>query len=106
MRTVGVRQLPQDASESLDWVEATGDSIEITNHGRPVARLVPITRTGGIYADLVAAGATVKDAATRWGFNPSASRRAVPPPINCWRPTATTLRDAVPALLRVGPNSL
>jgi prevent-host-death family protein len=57
MRAVGVRELRQRASELLDDVEATGDSIEITNHGRPVARLVPITRTaGGTYAELLAQG--------------------------------------------------
>lgn len=41
MTTVGVRELRQQASRLLDRVEA-GESIEITNHGRPVARLVPI----------------------------------------------------------------
>jgi len=57
MRAVGVRELRQLASELLDDIEATGDSIEITNHGRPVARLVPITRTtSGTYAELLAQG--------------------------------------------------
>jgi prevent-host-death family protein len=57
MRAVGVRELRQRASELLDSIEATGDSIEITNHGRPVARLVPITRAaGGSYAELLAQG--------------------------------------------------
>jgi prevent-host-death family protein len=37
----GVRELRQNASKLLDRVEA-GESIEITNHGRAVARLVPI----------------------------------------------------------------
>lgn len=44
MESVGVRELRQSASELLDRVASTGDSIEITNHGRPVARLVPIHR--------------------------------------------------------------
>ena len=57
MKAVGVRELRQRASELLDDVEATGDSIEITNHGRLVARLVPITRTaGGSYIELLAQG--------------------------------------------------
>ena len=57
MRAVGVRELRQRASELLDDVEKTGDSIEITNHGRPVARLVPITRnSSGSYAELLAQG--------------------------------------------------
>ena len=57
MRAVGVRELRQRASELLDDVEKTGDSIEITNHRRPVARLVPITRnSSGSYAELLAQG--------------------------------------------------
>jgi prevent-host-death family protein len=36
-----VRELRQNASKLLDRV-AAGESIEITNHGRAVARLVPI----------------------------------------------------------------
>jgi len=41
MSSVGVRELRQEASRLLERV-AAGESIEITNHGRPVARLVPI----------------------------------------------------------------
>ena len=37
----GVRELRQNASKLLDRV-AAGESIEITNHGRAVARLVPV----------------------------------------------------------------
>ena len=39
MRTIGVRELRQRASEYLKAVEA-GGSFEITAHGRPVALLV------------------------------------------------------------------
>jgi prevent-host-death family protein len=42
MERVGVRELRQNASVLLDRVTASGESIEITNHGRPVALLVPI----------------------------------------------------------------
>lgn len=41
VRRVGVRELRQDASRLLGRV-AEGESIEITNHGRSVARLVPV----------------------------------------------------------------
>ncbi|MEI7715844.1 MAG: type II toxin-antitoxin system prevent-host-death family antitoxin [Mycobacterium sp.] len=41
MKTIGVRELRQHASRYLDAV-AAGESIEITDRGRPVARLVPI----------------------------------------------------------------
>jgi len=40
METVGVRELRQDASRLLRMV-AEGTVVEITSHGRPVARLVP-----------------------------------------------------------------
>ena len=57
MRSVGVRELRQRASELLDSIEATGDSIEITNHGHPVARLVPTPRSlRSSYTELLAQG--------------------------------------------------
>jgi prevent-host-death family protein len=42
MRSVGVRELRQNASVLLDHVQQTGEEIEITNHGHPIARLTPI----------------------------------------------------------------
>jgi prevent-host-death family protein len=59
MRTIGVRELRQHASRYLDEV-AAGESIEITDRGRPVARLVPIT--GDPWEDLVSAGEVVEAA--------------------------------------------
>ena len=41
---IGVRALRQQASAVLRRVEA-GQSFEVTDRGRPVARLVPIRRT-------------------------------------------------------------
>lgn len=41
MATVGVRELRQRASELLRRVEA-GETIEITDHRRPVALLTPV----------------------------------------------------------------
>jgi prevent-host-death family protein len=41
MRTIGVRELRQNAAEYLRLVEA-GETVEITSHGRKVARLVPV----------------------------------------------------------------
>lgn len=56
MDRVGVRELRQYASELLDRVQA-GESFEITNHGRPVARLVAADRgTSAGFDDLVAQG--------------------------------------------------
>jgi prevent-host-death family protein len=39
--SVGVRELRQNASKVLKRVKA-GESIDVTEHGRPIARLVPI----------------------------------------------------------------
>ena len=41
VQQVGVRELRQDASGILRQVKA-GECIEITEHGRPIARIVPI----------------------------------------------------------------
>lgn len=54
MDRIGVRELRQNASRYLAQVAATGGAIEITDRGRPIARLVPVT--GDEWSDLVAAG--------------------------------------------------
>ncbi|HWI03217.1 MAG TPA: type II toxin-antitoxin system prevent-host-death family antitoxin [Acidimicrobiales bacterium] len=53
MDRIGVRELRQHASRYLDRV-AHGESLEITDRGRPVARLVPITSNA--WADMIASG--------------------------------------------------
>lgn len=52
---VGVRELRQHASALLDRV-ATGVTIQITNHGHPVAQLVPVGGQRQGRADLIASG--------------------------------------------------
>jgi prevent-host-death family protein len=59
MKTIGVRELRQHASRYLKEV-AAGESIEITDRGHPVARLVPIS--GDPWEDLISAGEVVKAA--------------------------------------------
>lgn len=54
MERIGVRELRQNASRYLARVTASGDPIEITERGRPIARLVPITDDP--WADMIAAG--------------------------------------------------
>lgn len=44
MKSIGLRELRQRASEYLRKVEA-GQSVEITTRGRPVAMLVPVHGT-------------------------------------------------------------
>lgn len=53
MKIIGVRELRQHASRYLQDV-AAGESIEITDRGHPVARLVPITSDP--WEDLISAG--------------------------------------------------
>jgi prevent-host-death family protein len=59
MKTIGVRELRQHASRYLEAV-AAGESIEITDRGHPVARLVPITSDP--WEDLINAGEVIKAA--------------------------------------------
>ena len=59
MKVIGVRELRQHASKYLKAV-AAGESVEITDRGRPVARLVP---TGvDPWTDLVNAGEVIEAA--------------------------------------------
>jgi prevent-host-death family protein len=45
MEKIGVRELRQNASRYLDRV-SRGESLVVTDRGRPVARLVPIVSDG------------------------------------------------------------
>jgi prevent-host-death family protein len=45
MRSIGIRELRQQASKHLRDVER-GETIEVTDRGRPVALLVPVPRQG------------------------------------------------------------
>ncbi len=54
MESVGVRELRQHASRVLDRVK-NGETIEVTEYGRPVARIVPLGHTP--WQTMVASGA-------------------------------------------------
>jgi prevent-host-death family protein len=56
MDRIGVRELRQHASRYLDRV-SKGETIEVTDRGRPVARLVPIEPDP--WDDLVASGRVI-----------------------------------------------
>jgi len=77
MRRIGVRELRQHASEHLRRVRA-GETVEITERGRPVAMLVPLAteasrldmltmqgRLGADLGDVLALGAPLTAAAGR-----------------------------------------
>jgi prevent-host-death family protein len=55
MRSIGIRELRQHASRYLREVER-GETIEITDRGRRVARLVPPPQAGTVVEELIAAG--------------------------------------------------
>jgi prevent-host-death family protein len=54
MRRIGIRELRQQASRYLREVQR-GESIEVTDRGRPVARLIPVPPSGSL-EDLAATG--------------------------------------------------
>lgn len=58
VRSIGVRQLRQDASKHLRAVQG-GETVEVTDRGRPVALIVPIPRQGRLEA-LEASGLLVR----------------------------------------------
>lgn len=53
MERIGVRELRRNVSRYLAKVSSSGDPIEIIEHGRPIARLVPIDDP---WAEMSAAG--------------------------------------------------
>lgn len=65
-QTVGVRELRQSASKILDQVKE-GVVFEITEHGVPVARLVPITKS--LYEEYLAAGLIIPAKNPNWRFD-------------------------------------
>jgi prevent-host-death family protein len=57
MRAIGIRELRQHASRYLREVQQ-GETLEVTDRGQPVARLVPVPRDGG-FEELAASGRLV-----------------------------------------------
>jgi len=55
MKQVGIRELNQHASRVIDRVR-NGEVIEITDRGKPVALVVPITESPGLLGRLVQEG--------------------------------------------------
>lgn len=64
-QSVGVRELRQSASKILDQVK-DGMVFEITEHGVPVARLVPITKS--LYEEYIEAGLIIPAENPDWRF--------------------------------------
>ena len=56
MKTVGVRELRQNLSVHLRAIQDSGEPIEVTDRGRPVAVLAPLSGASDDYEALEAAG--------------------------------------------------
>ncbi|MGI8658993.1 MAG: type II toxin-antitoxin system Phd/YefM family antitoxin [Candidatus Limnocylindria bacterium] len=55
MERVGIRELRQNASEYVRRAEA-GETIEVTDRGRAVARLAPLPKADGVLDRLIVEG--------------------------------------------------
>ena len=55
MRTIGIRELRQQASRHLRAVQA-GETIQVTDRGKPVAMIVPVKPEEDVLARLEAEG--------------------------------------------------
>ena len=88
MVQIGIRQLREGLSRALRRVSA-GETLEVTDHGRPVARLVPVTAAAPGLQELVAAGTLI----------PAQDRRPLPEPLHL--PSTMSSEEAV-AILRGG----
>ncbi|MHA7246367.1 type II toxin-antitoxin system Phd/YefM family antitoxin [Arthrobacter tecti] len=71
-KSVGVRELRQNASSILEEALRTGESVLITNHGRPMATLQPMTPDLVWREQLIADGRLIP-ATANW--------RDLPPPL-------------------------
>ena len=51
MKRMGIRELRDNLKETIEDVANNGEIIEVTKHGRPVARVVPVVNSGAINWD-------------------------------------------------------
>ena len=63
MERIGVRELNQNTSQVLARV-SSGETVEITDRGHPIARLVPVGDDTSALARLVATGRAVSPTST------------------------------------------
>ncbi len=79
MKRVGIRELRQQASRYLRDVER-GETLEVTDRGRPVAHIVPIGR-GDVLTDLEASGRLTRAVGDALALGaPLPAKRGVPLP--------------------------
>jgi prevent-host-death family protein len=63
MERIGIRELNQNTSQVLARV-SRGETVEITDRGRPVARLVPVGDDRSVLARLAATGRAASPTST------------------------------------------
>lgn len=74
---VGVRELKDQLSRYLSLVRS-GAEVIVTDHGRPIARLIPIGERAGVLEELVARGeVSAPGRGGRSRPNPIAARGAI-----------------------------
>jgi prevent-host-death family protein len=70
MQSIGVRELKEHASRVLRRVRERGEEIEVTRHGRVVARLIPVSRERPLSRASAATWSTLdrvaREIGTRW----------------------------------------
>jgi len=78
MRSIGVRELKARASQVIREVRRRGTEIEVTHHGRVVARLVPVTASRPNARRAAAAWSTIdrlaREIGARWPKGRSATQ--------------------------------
>lgn len=76
MTTVGIRELRQNASAVLRKV-AAGETIEVTDHGHPIARIVPLHAERTL-DQLVAEGRATESQGDLLALQPAAPAKGKP----------------------------
>jgi prevent-host-death family protein len=77
MRAIGIRELKARASQVLRRVRERGEEVEVTHHGRVVARLIPVSRERRRPRALAAAWSTLDRVAREIGARWPKGRSAV-----------------------------
>lgn len=86
MDRVGIRELRQNASEYVRRA-ASGEVIEVTDRGRPVARLSPLPRAGSVLDQLIADGKATVPRGDLLALGPP------PPPTKGGRPLSQIVEE-------------
>lgn len=84
-RSIGIRELRENLSKIVRRVKR-GEVLEVTDRGKPVARLVPVGDAVGSLAELVAQGKV----------RPARTRGPLPPPLDL--PSRMTSEEAIDIL--------